>query len=244
MKFFETASKWQIEGNSVFHVADRTINSSEVVQTLAPHLTDERKARIDAVINQRTFRVATVVEHLYDIGNISAVMRSAESFGFLPFHIIERPGAKYKMSDRISRGSEKWLDIHRHSSTQSCLAGLRSAGFRIYAADLQAATVIDGVNVDAQKIFNSPKVAVVFGNERDGITSEAREMVDGCFKLSMHGFAQSFNISVAAALTFQIVYQARARAETGCGDLSLEEKLAVRAHYYLRTLDGAEQYFR
>lgn len=237
MTFFESGSKWQIENNSTFHVADRIVSAQEVVETLAPHLTDERKSRINSVIEQRTYNVATVVEHLYDIGNISAVMRSAESFGFLPFHIIERPDAKYKMSDRISRGSEKWLDIYRHTSTETAFSKLRERGYKIYATDLQETQPIDEID------FSTGRSAVVFGNERDGISDKARRLVDASFKLPMRGFAQSFNISVAAALTFQTIHRQRKAHGIQNGDLSADEKLIVRAHYYLRTLDGAEKYF-
>ena len=231
----EVLAKWRLARSPQINVAGRIISAEEIIAKLGAHMTDERKIRIDKVIEQRTFHVATVAEHLYDIGNISAVMRSAESFGFLPFHIIERPGAKYKMSDRISRGSEKWLDIHRHTSTEECLSELRGSGYKIYATDLTADATIDEIDF-------SEKSAVVFGNEHDGITEAARAHVDKCFILPMRGFAQSFNISVAAALTFQIIHRQRS-THGSCGDLSLEEKMSLRAQYYLRTLTAAEKYF-
>ncbi len=228
-------AKWRIARDSHINVAGRIVSADEIVAKLAPHMTDERKLRIDKVIEQRTFHVATVVEHLYDIGNISAVMRSAESFGFLPFHIIERPGARYKMSDRISRGSEKWLDIYRHISTEECLRELRGAGYKIYATDLSASATIDDIDF-------CEKSAVIFGNEHDGITEVARAHVDKCFILPMRGFAQSFNISMAAALTFQTIHRQRL-ARGSSGDLSADEKVSLRAQYYLRTLTAAEKYF-
>ncbi len=229
-------SKWQITRGPEIRVAERNFSAAEIIAKLGAHLTGERMARIDGVIDQRTFHVATVVEHLYDIGNISAVMRSAESFGFLPFHIVERPGAKYKMSDRISRGSEKWLDIHRHTSTPVCLRELKNAGYRIYASDLSAKATIHEID------FSQPS-AVIFGNERDGISEEVRNQVDACFILPMHGFAQSFNISVAAALTFQTIHRQR-EARGMVGDLIPSEKLSLRAQYYLRTLSSAEDILR
>src|SRR4030067_2355738 len=107
----ELPYKSQIIRNEKFIFRDREFTAKEVVNILEPILTPARKARIMQVVNSRTYSVATIAENLYDIGNISAVMRTAESFGFLPFHIVERSDSRYKMSDRISRGSEKWLDI-------------------------------------------------------------------------------------------------------------------------------------
>ena len=219
-------------GTGDFHLAGRNVSAAEVVERLAPHLTDARMARISQVVGERTYSVAAVVEHLYDIGNISAVMRSTESFGFLPFHIIERPGARYKMSDRISRGTEKWLDIRKYrvesrvhqtvanapaneltnllttgpgnpiaaNPTADCFDSLHSMGYKIYATDLDATTTIDEIDL-------SQKIAIVMGNEHEGISPYAREHADGRVMLPMYGFAQSFNISVAAALTFSQVHR-------------------------------------
>jgi tRNA (guanosine-2'-O-)-methyltransferase len=214
-------------------VAGKKFSAHHVVQKLAPHLTESRKARIAQVIQGRTYNVATVAEHLYDIGNISAVMRSAESFGFLPFHIIERAGSKYKMSDRISRGTEKWLDIQKHASTSQAVQVLKSAGYKIYASDLQATHKL-------QEIDFSQPIALVFGNEKDGISQDMRDLCDGRFLIPMYGFAQSFNISVAAALTFYHAHTARLNLGKA-GDLTSDQSLLLQAHYYLRTLDSAPE---
>jgi len=226
--------KAQMLRTGSFEFRTGSYSATTVTEKLSAHMTAERRARIEGVLKDRTFSVAAVAEHLYDIGNISAVMRSAESFGFLPFHIIERKEARYKMSDRISRGSEKWLDIHKHKSTRDCFADLKSQGFQIFATDLNA-------DCELQDIDFSKKVAIVFGNEKDGISEEARAQADGRFIIPMRGFAQSFNISVAAALCFYHAYRDRCARLGRSGDLTIEEKQFVRAHYYLRTLDSAEQ---
>lgn len=215
-----------------FEIGGRSFFASEVVEKLEPHLTPERVRRVTQVVDGRTYSIATVAEHLYDIGNISAVMRSAESFGFLSFHLIERSGARYKMSDRISRGSEKWLDIHKYSATSPCVSTLKSQGFQVFATDLNATHNIEDIDF-------SQKVAFVFGNEKDGISEEVRSLADGRFRIPMYGFAQSFNISVAAALCFYHAHMGRCRKLGSSGDLTEEEKLNLKAHYYLRTLDRA-----
>jgi tRNA (guanosine-2'-O-)-methyltransferase len=235
--------KAQILRSGEFNFAGRTVSAAAVIERLSSILTDARKERIATVVNERTYNMVTIAEHLYDIGNISAVMRSAECFGFMPFHIIERAGSKYKMSDRISRGTEKWLDIHLYKSagpvngSEECYKKLRSEGYKIYATDLNATTSIEDIDF-------SQKVAVVFGNERDGISEYTREHADGRVLIPMYGFAQSLNISVAAALMFSTIHGARRKVLGKSGDLSEAEKQILTAHYYLRTLDGAENYFK
>lgn len=224
----------QVLRHDEFTLAGRRLKASEIVSLLKPHLTAERINRIEQVISGRTFHVATVVEHLYDIGNISAVMRSAESFGYLPFHIIEKPGARYKKSDRVSKGSEKWLDLHKWSKTGDCLARLKDQGYRIYVTTLDEAVPLE------DQTFDGP-TAIVFGNEKEGVSPQALEWADQRVAIPMKGFTQSFNISVAAALSFYQIYQKRVAGGGKSGDLSDLEQEQVRASYYLRTLDSAEE---
>lgn len=234
MKVDTLPYKAQILESGSFQFGQREWSADEVVAQLEPLLTPERVQRISHVIDGRTFNVATVAEGLYDIGNISAVMRSAESFGFLPFHIVERKGSRYKMSDRISRGSEKWLDIRKTVGPEECFLELRKNNYKIYATDLRASHKIEEINF-------TERVAVVFGNEKDGISDFTREHADGTFIWPMYGFAQSFNISVAAALCFSYIHRERVSRYGHSGDLTAKEKSMLKAHYYLRTLDSAPE---
>ena len=54
-------------------------------------------------------------------------------------------------------------------------------------------------------------VCLWFGAEHNGVSPEATAAADGVVMLPMYGFAQSLNVSVAAALVLQQVAQ-RARA--------------------------------
>ena len=214
--------------------AYRKLTPSQVIQALAPLLTENRKARIEDVLAKRTYNVATVVEHLYDTGNISAVMRTAESFGFLPFHIVEKPEAKYKKSERTSKGSEKWLDIHKHTDSLSLIQNLKGQGYSVWATSLDQSVPIHEVDF-------SQKVAVVFGNERDGVSPEALSACDGRFQIPMNGFTQSFNISVAAALTFYHIYESRRKLMGESGDLMDDQKDELRALYFQKTLQSSDK---
>ncbi|MDA0378951.1 MAG: hypothetical protein O2899_05620 [Bacteroidetes bacterium] len=83
-----------------------------VIEALSPHLSEERCRRIERVLDGRTFDIACVVEGVANSGNVSAVMRTAEAFGFQPFHIV-RGEAPLKYSRRTTKGAQKWLDVTR-----------------------------------------------------------------------------------------------------------------------------------
>src|SRR5207244_2718590 len=61
-----------------------------MIAILEPFVSPERTARIDAAIASRTRDLVLVLEDLYDDHNASAVLRTAEAFGVLEVHLVER----------------------------------------------------------------------------------------------------------------------------------------------------------
>lgn len=61
-------------------------------------------------------------------------------------------------------------------------------------------------SLDCLQIDFTIPTAIIFGNEKTGVSPEALAMADLQVKIPMSGFSESFNVSVAAALAF---YQAR-----------------------------------
>ena len=99
-----------------------SLPASQWVEHLGPLLTSHRRERIAEVIQNRTQTVIPVLEGIYDRGNISAVMRSAEAFGLYEMHIIEL-SEKFKVSARVSKGADKWLNVQRHSRPRHVYRG-------------------------------------------------------------------------------------------------------------------------
>ena len=206
--------------------------STEVYQEIFPLLTPERQAKIQHVIEGRTFNINVVLENIYDRGNASAVMRSAEALGLVQVHAIE-PGTKFKESQRTTAGADKWVELQRWKETASCVAELKRQGKQIIVTSLQANSKhISEVD------FTKPS-ALVLGNEKDGASEEIIKAADVCVVLPMVGFTQSYNISVAGALCFYHIYSDRMRRQGFHGDLTDSQKQILSAHYALRTIPSA-----
>mgnify|MGYP001240918268 CR=1 FL=1 len=143
-------------------------------------------------------------------------MRSAEAFGVDDVHLITN---SFRPAPGAARGTERWVQIRRHDTTSGCLESLKEQGFRIFVCDLdEDAYAPETVPVDAP-------VALVFGSELQGVSRDARELADGVVQVPMRGFAESLNVSVAAALTLRPVC-ARRRALVGEGDLTVDAQRA------------------
>ncbi len=206
---------------------------AEIVTHLTPYLTPERIERLTSVINRRTSKVVTVVEGLINLGNVSAVMRSAEALGFHRFHIIEGD-TRFKNSQRTSQGADKWLEVTKWPSPAACIPQLQKQGYHVVATHLDDTAV----NID-QIDFTKP-TALVFGNEKNGVTEELLSLVDQRCIIPMAGFVQSFNISVAAAVALYHAYNDRMTRQGFHGDLSASEKEMLLAAYCYRSVKHAD----
>ncbi len=192
-------------------------------------------------VNGRTCNVVPVLENIYDRGNISAVLRSAEALGFQCAHVIEVPGDKFKNSARVSQGADKWLNVQQWRSeipgqaTRDCVKELKANGYQILATHLDdRAQPIADIDVTVP-------TAIVYGNERDGISKEMIELCDQTVIIPMKGFVQSFNISVAAAISLYHISREREMKLGYQGDLNDAEKEILAAEFSLRSSKNPEK---
>jgi tRNA (guanosine-2'-O-)-methyltransferase len=193
-------------------------------------LLPERKARIDEVVANRTRTLTVVMEAFCDPQNVNAVLRTCEAFGIQELHAIEGPMKVYDRNKKISQNADKWLDVHRWRSTAECLAKLRADGFAIYATHLD-----DGA-VPLERLSFAGKVALVFGNESRGVSDEALALADATYVIPMRGFMQSFNVSVAAAISIAKAVDRRELERGRHGDLEPAEAAALRERFYVNAV--------
>ena len=190
-------------------------------------LVPDRKARIDTVVASRTRTLTVVMEALCDQQNVNAVLRTCEAFGIQALHVIEGPMKAWDRNKKISQNADKWLDVTRWDSTRACLEHLRAEGFAVYVTHLGEGSR------SLEALPFTGKVALVFGNERRGVSDDARALADACYALPMRGFVQSFNVSVAAAISLAKAVERREAERGRHGDLSDAEAAALRERFYV-----------
>jgi len=187
---------------------------------LAPE--ERRKARMRRVASRRLGGLTVALDNVHDPHNISAVLRSCEGFGVQNVHLI---GLSADPNRAVSMGCEKWLTLHRHATAEACVAALRRAGYALWAAvPERGACPIEALDFTG-------RVALVFGAERDGLSDALLRACDGRYQISMPGFSQSLNVSVAAAISIHAGATARRRALGSDTDLTADEAEALAGRW-------------
>jgi tRNA (guanosine-2'-O-)-methyltransferase len=202
----------------------------ELCRVLAPMLTPERIARIDAVLAARLTSVTTAVEDTYDPHNAAATIRTTEAFGLQDLHVIE-PHERFSATKGVTRGAHRWIDLHRWASAEQAAAHLRERDFQVFATLPDATFSIEDVDV-------SRPIAVLFGNEHEGLSAAAIAACDGSVTVPMFGFTESYNLSVTVGLAMSRL-AARRRAYIGArGDLDPVRHARLRARWFALRIRG------
>jgi len=200
-----------------------------VTQALTPYVTPRRRERIEAVVANRMHGVAVAVEDPYDPHNAAAMVRSAEITGATEVHVI-RASTRILRSKRTTTGAFNWVRTTHHPNHAPFFAQMRARGMLVAGACV-------GGTVDLEDLPADRPLCLLFGNEHAGLSEAAREACDIRYGIAMHGFSESFNLSVSAAISlYSLTCRRRAALGRG-GDGTPEQIDRQRALYYGRSVD-------
>lgn len=167
-------------------------------------MTPERESRLTNVLLKRQFDVTVVLENVWDPHNVAAVLRSCDAVGIQEVYIISpREKKESKIGRRASGSASKWLTIHHFREVEECFEILRQRYMKIYSTKLGK----DALSLYRMDLTES--IALVFGNEKEGVSAAAAALSDGNFIIPQVGMIQSLNISVACAVTVYECYRQR-----------------------------------
>ena len=143
-----------------------------------------------------------LLDKIEDPHNLGAIIRSAESFGFDGVIIPERRSAKVSPTVyKTSAGAINNIKIVMVKNLNRAMEELKDQGFWIYGLAGEAEISIDQTDLKG-------KVALVVGNEGDGLSRMVREHCDMLVKIPMQGLVNSLNASVASAISmYELVRQ-------------------------------------
>jgi tRNA (guanosine-2'-O-)-methyltransferase len=170
-------------------------------------MTPERLSRLTEVLNKRQQDLTVVLENVFDPHNISAVMRTCDAVGLQEIFVLNtKIGPHRKWGSKSSSSAAKWLTIHQFTDAEACFGALRSRYDQVLTTHLSS-DAISLYEMDCTR-----RLALVFGNEHDGVSREIRDLADGNFIIPQVGIIRSLNISVACAVTLYEAFRQKSAA--------------------------------
>lgn len=166
-----------------------------------------REQKIRNLVQNRQLDLTVILENVDDPHNVGAVLRSCDSVGIREvFVLYTRPGLqnhKLELGKRTSAGSRKWVDVYLYREVEACMEHVRRNYAQVFATHLAK---------DAKSLYEldlAQSVALMFGNEAEGLSDLALSHADGNFIIPQVGMAQSLNVSVACAVSLYEAYRQR-----------------------------------
>ena len=136
--------------------------------------------------------LVVILDHLTDAGNLGAIARSAETVGACGLVIPNKRSARVEACTyKSSAGAITHLPVAQVSNLVQTMMRLKEEGFWIAGATEHASDVIWDVNLKG-------KIALVMGNEQEGLSRLVMEHCDLLAKLPVEGEVASLNVAQAA----------------------------------------------
>lgn len=201
--------------------AFRDVDPEPIIGLLEAMVSDERRQRLSEVIDARLQSVTVVMDAPHDPHNGAAVMRSCDAFGVFTVHVVERT-EPFSAANAVAKGAERWVDVVGHRSTRAAVDAL-GGGYRLVGTHPAGRLL-------PHDLKHVPRLALVMGNEHDGISEELDAACDEHVRVPMRGFVESLNVSVSAAILLAYATEGRS------GDLSTADKRALYARGLILTV--------
>lgn len=170
----------------------------DFIAFLSECIYERRVSQIQRVLESRTRYITVVLEDIYQSQNASAVLRTCDCLGLQDIHIIENRHC-FNINPQVVLGSNKWLTIKKYKdepdNSIKAIEALRNEGYRIVATTPHS----EEIPLDSFDLHKG-KVALFFGTELSGLSKTVLNNADEFVSIPMHGFTESFNISVSAAI--------------------------------------------
>jgi tRNA (guanosine-2'-O-)-methyltransferase len=199
-------------------------------------MTPERQHKILSVLHKRQPNLTVIMENIQDPRNITAVMRTCESVGIQAIHVITTKVPRFKKFEfKSGMSAFKWMQVHQYTSIESCVHLLQQQGFSLFTTHLNTKAV------SVYEMDFTQKIALVFGNEHNGVSEELNAMANGNFIIPQVGMIQSLNISVACAVTlYEAFRQKQLAGHYNTNQLSQQEVATILSNWGIEDINNKQ----
>ncbi len=141
--------------------------------------------------------IVVVLDNVRSAHNVGSIFRTSDAF------LIEKvmlcgicPTPPKNEIRKTALGATESMDWQYFENSMDCIKTLTQKNYHIVSVE-QADNSIDLQNFVIDK---SKKLALIFGNEVNGVSDECISMSDEVIEIPQHGTKHSFNVSVSAGI--------------------------------------------
>jgi tRNA G18 (ribose-2'-O)-methylase SpoU len=152
--------------------------------------------------------VILILDNIRSVHNVGSIFRTADATGIEKIYLtgytptpLDRFGKIRKDFAKVSLGAERAVPWEQFDTSESAVVAAHAQGYTVAALEQHR---------DSKELFAyapPQKVALVVGNEVEGVSAATLETCDVVIEIPMRGTKESLNVSVAAGIAmFTLLY--------------------------------------
>ena len=142
-----------------------------------------------------------ILHNIRSVQNVGAIFRTCDAIGIDNIILsgytptpLDRFGRVRSDVAKTALGAEKNVKWEYHKTITPVLNKLKKEGFEIVAVEQS------GRSIDYKKYKPKGNIAIILGEEVNGITKKLLELADIILEIPMNGKKESLNVSVATGV--------------------------------------------
>lgn len=148
--------------------------------------------------------LTVVLDNVRSLNNIGSVFRTSDAFRVEHIALCGITATPpHREIHKTALGAEESVEWSYHEDTVACVQELKARGYMVYAVEIAH----DSMKLGADEVATDKPVAIVFGNEIDGVQETVMELCDGFLEIPQGGTKHSLNVSCAAAIVIWEMYK-------------------------------------
>jgi len=144
------------------------------------------------------FPVTVVLDDIRSQNNTGSVFRTCDAFKVESLYLCGITAVPpHREIHKTALGAEESVRWKYFSSASGAILELKKLGYLVLALE----HTTSGIPLQNYEISSHPKIALVFGNEIQGVNEESLQLADACLEIPQFGTKHSLNVSVAVGIT-------------------------------------------
>lgn len=151
-------------------------------------------------MNKKDNKIYLILPNIRSCHNVGAMFRTADAFGIAKLFLVGyTPAPPKPQIDKVSLGAEKWVPFEIRKTLKPLIKKLKKEGVKVFALEKSE------TSVDIAQADYSGDIALIVGNEVEGVLPEILTLCDGVVHIPMYGKKESLNVSIAAGVAMYVL---------------------------------------
>ena len=158
-------------------------------------LEELNRTDISSFKKQEKFPIVLILDNIRSALNVGAAFRTCDAFAVTKLYLVGiTPVPPHTDINKSAIGATLSVDYEYYEDITSCITSIKSRGYSVIGLEqTSASTMLTNFKWPEQ-------TAIVVGNEVNGISDEALNLIDQFVEIPQFGTKHSLNVSVATGM--------------------------------------------